>query len=284
MREDDFYEDEERSPSTFLLLLAGLAFLLALAALAWAFLLQGRLSNVENAMQQNQTHDLQLLAEQAETRRELRATSDALGEKMGLTQRQIEQRARQLQRQQQTATDRLALQQAEIRQQVGNVTTAVTTVKTDVGGVKQDVAANTRDVATTKQELATTEQELYAAIGDMGVQSGLIAKNGEELEYLKHLGDRNYYEFTLYKGKPSTNVSTIKLQLRKADVRHSRYTLEVFSDDKKLEKKNRQIDEPLQFYSGKQPVLYEIVINEIGKNDVSGYLSTPKHTRGTEAR
>lgn len=277
MREDSFYGDEERSPSGLLLLLAGLAFLLALAALAWIYMLQNRLSTVEADLRQDQKHDIRLLAQQAETRRELRATNDEFGEKVGITQRQIEQRAQEILRQQQAATGRLATQQAEIRKQVGAVTTAVSTVKTDVGGVKQDVATNTRDVATTRQELAATEQQLHAAVGDLGVQSGLIAKNGEELEYLKHLGDRNYFEFTLHKGKPPVNVSSIKLQLRKADLKHSRYTLEVMSDDKNLEKKNRELDEPLQFYAGKQPMLFEIVINEIGKNDVSGYLSTPKN-------
>ena len=281
MREDNFYGDEERSPSGFLLLLAGLGFLLALTGLALIYLLQNRLSAVEQELRQEQKHNIRLLAEQAETRRDLRATSDAFGEKVGITQRQIEQRAQELLRQQQAATNHLARQQAEIRRQVGSVTTAVSSVKTDVGGVKQDVATNTRDVATTRKELASTEERLHAVIGDMGVQSGLIAKNGEELEYLKHLGDRNYFEFTLHKGKPPLSVSSIKLQLHKADTKHSRYTLDVLADDKKLEKKNRELDEPLQFYTGKQPALFEIVVNQIGKNEVSGYLSTPKSAAPT---
>ncbi len=120
----------------------------------------------------------------------------------------------------------------------------------------------------------------HAAVGDLGVQSGLVAKNSEQLAYLKHLGDRNCFEFTLRKGQPPLAISTIKLQLRKAGAKHSRYTLDVFSDDKRLRKKNRDPDEPLQFYSGKQPTLFEIVVNEIGKNQVSGYLSTPKTAPG----
>lgn len=284
MRDDNFYDDEERSPSGVLLLLAGLAFLLALASLGWIYLLQNRLSTVEADLRQEQKHDIRLLAQQAETRRELLATNDEFGEKFGITQRQIEQRAQELLRQQRAATSRLTTQEADIRRQVGSVTTAVSSVKTDVGGVKQDVATNTRDVATTRKELAATEEQLHAAIGDLGVQSGLIAKNREELDYLKGLGNRNYFEFTLHKGKPPVSISTVKLQLRKADVKHSRYTLEVTADDKKLEKKNRDLDEPLQFYTGKQPTLYEIVINEIGKNEVSGYLSTPKSATGPVVR
>jgi hypothetical protein len=153
---------------------------------------------------------------------------------------------------------------------VSDVSNAVSNVQSAVGGVKQDVA-------NTKQQLASTQQQLHAVIGDMGVQSGLIATNSEQLNYLKHLGDRDYIEFTLHRKQPPLAVSIVKLQLRKADTKHSRYTLYVFSDDKRLEKKNRDLDEPLQFYTGNPPMLFEVVINRIGKNQVSGYLSEPKN-------
>jgi hypothetical protein len=115
-------------------------------------------------------------------------------------------------------------------------------------------------------------------MGDAGVMSGLIATNHDELEVLKHKGDRNYLEFTLQKGAKPTLLSTIKLQLKKADEKHSRYTLVVSSDDRNIEKKDKGLDEPVQFYNGKDPVLYELVVNVIEKNKVSGYLSTPKGT------
>ena len=113
-------------------------------------------------------------------------------------------------------------------------------------------------------------------MGDAGVMSGLIATNHGELEILKHKGDRNYIEFTLQKGAKPTLLSTIKLQLKKADEKHSKYTLVVSSDDRNIEKKDKGLDEPVQFYNGKDPVLYELVVNVINKNQVSGYLSTPK--------
>ena len=92
---------------------------------------------------------------------------------------------------------------------------------------------------------------------------------------LKHKGDRNYYEFTLTKGDKKP-VGTVSLELKKADTKKSRFTLVVFADDRSYEKKDRNVDEPLQFYSGKEPALYEIVVNAILENQVSGYLSTPK--------
>ena len=94
----------------------------------------------------------------------------------------------------------MAKQEAATRQSVTDVSHAVSNVQTDVGGVKQDVVH-------TQQELASTEQQLHAAVGDLGVQSGLIATNSEQLNYLKHLGDRNYIEFTLRKGQPPSSVS-----------------------------------------------------------------------------
>jgi hypothetical protein len=105
----------------------------------------------------------------------------------------------------------------------------------------------------------------------------LIATNHGELEELKHKGDRNYYEFTLSKGGAAQNVGTIKVSLRKVDTKRSKFTLLVSSDDRNIEKKDRNVDEPIQFYSGKTPALFEIVVNNIGKGTVSGYLSTPKN-------
>ena len=112
--------------------------------------------------------------------------------------------------------------------------------------------------------------------GDLSSHTSLIARNAEELELLKHRGDRNYYEFTLAKGQKKP-VGTVSLELKKADTKHSKYTLLVESDDKKIEKKDKNLDEPVQFYTGKDKLLYELVINTINKNQVIGYLATPKN-------
>jgi len=107
--------------------------------------------------------------------------------------------------------------------------------------------------------------------------SGLIATNHSELEVLKHKGDRNYFEFTLQKGAKPVLLSSIKLQLKKVDEKRSRFTLNVSADDRNFEKKDKSLDEPVQFYTGKDPVLYELVVNSMDKNRVSGYLATPKN-------
>ena len=255
--------------------LAGVAvggLVLALGALGWSLNLQNRLTeadkNLANATQQNTA-----LAERIEdTNERMKAQGQALGQSMGLTQKQLEDRSAALvsaQRSAAATTKRLAKEEAENAKQIGDVKTDVTGVKTDVGGVKQDVAS-------TQADLADTKGQLTRVVGDQGVMSGLIATNHDELEELKRRGERNYYEFTLTKGAGAQNVGTIKLSLKKVDTKHNKFTMYVSSDDKNIEKKDKNLDEPVQFYSGKTPQLFEVVVNNMSKNQVSGYLSTPK--------
>lgn len=268
MTDDDY--SEERTPSGLLLLVLAVALLAALGGLVWSYALSHRLTKAEADLQTSEQQNMRMAAQLAATDRQLRATSEELGAKLGITQRQIEERSQDILHQQQAATARLAQQEAETRKQVSGVSNEVSGVKTDVGGVKTDVA-------NTKTELASTEQQLQHAVGDLGVQSGLIATNQKELDYLKHVGDRNYYQFKLRKGEKPIAISIVKLQLHKADPKRSKFTLEVYSDDRKIEKKDRSVNEPIQFYSGKQPMLYEVVINSVNKNEVDGYLSAPKN-------
>ncbi len=93
---------------------------------------------------------------------------------------------------------------------------------------------------------------------------------------LEHKGDHNFYEFTLTKGQRKP-VGTVSLELKKVDPKKNLFTLVVYSDDRAVPKVNRGVDEPMQFYSGKDPVLFEVVVNNINsKAQVSGYLSVPK--------
>jgi hypothetical protein len=113
-------------------------------------------------------------------------------------------------------------------------------------------------------------------MGDLNVQSGLIAHTRDDLETLKHRGDRNIYEFSLQKGERPTPVSTVSLQLKKVDGKKGKYTLNVMADDRTIEKKDRTLYEPLQFYTGRDRFLYEVVVMSADKSKISGYLSTPK--------
>jgi hypothetical protein len=142
-------------------------------------------------------------------------------------------------------------------------------VSNDVGSVKTEVAA-------TKSELDKTIADLKTVRGDLGVQSGLIATNGKELSALKALGDRNYFEFNLQKTKAAQKVGNILVLLKKTDTKKNQYTVELIADDKRVEKKDKSINEPLQFYQAGSRQPCELVVNEVRKDVVVGYLSTPK--------
>jgi chromosome segregation ATPase len=252
--------------------MVAVALLAALGSLVWCYGLQNRLSATDQKLAASDQKNADLVAKLDATNARLRATSETLGQSVGMTQKQIELRTQSILAAQKAATAetaKLEQEQAATAKQVGAVSTDVASVKTDVGGVKTDVAA-------TKSDLETTKSQLQRVMGDAGVMSGLIATNHGELEVLKHKGDRNYIEFTLQKGAKPTLLSTVKLQLKKVDEKHSKYTLNISADDRNIEKKDKNLDEPVQFYTGKDPVLYELVVNVIDKNRVSGYLSTPK--------
>jgi hypothetical protein len=118
---------------------------------------------------------------------------------------------------------------------------------------------------------------LQSTVGDLGVQSGLIATTQKDLDVLKHRGDRNYYEFTLTKGAKPQPVATVSLQLRSVDPKRGKYTMNVTADDRTIEKKDRNVSEPIQFYSGRDHLLFELVVWTVDKKKATGYLSTPKN-------
>jgi len=262
---------EQRNYSGLFLGLLAVAVIAAIAGLAWSYHLSGRVTNAEAKLAQAQQSNQKLAAALDETNARLKVTTETLGHSLGLTQQQIETRAQEILRRQaaqEAEAKRLESQQAATEQHVSSVSSDVSSVKTDVGGVKTDLTQ-------TKTELKNAESQLQSMKGDLNGQSTLIARNHDELEILKHKGDRNYYEFTLTKGQRQP-VSTVSLELKKADPKHSRYTLEVYADDKKIEKKDRNLNEPVQFYTGKDNLLYELVVNSVDKNQVKGYISTPK--------
>lgn len=249
---------ERHGYSRLFLALLGLAVLAAIAGLGWSYHLSGRLTHAETQLLQAKQQNEQLASALNETNARLKM-NERLGHSLDARQRQLQQRARDLlKRQQEAAKQEAAKRQASS----GNASGA----NSAAGAVNSNNGA--------QAALNAGEAQLQSTTGDLGADSGLIATNQQELDILKQKGDRNYYPFTLRKGKKQT-VSTVTLQLTKADVKHSRYTLMVYADGRKIEKKDRGVNEPLQFYAGKDNFLYELVVNSIQKDEVTGYLATP---------
>jgi hypothetical protein len=253
------------------------ALVVALGALGWAFGLQSHLTAASQAMATADQRNQALSDKLEQTNDRMRAQGEMLGQSVGLTQKQLEEKSNQLIAAQHAAARAVAASTAKLTKAQDETNAQVSAVQSDVSGVKTDVGGVKTDVATTQADLAQTKTQLTRVMGDAGVMSGLIATNHDQLEELRHRGDRNYYEFTLHKGQQPTLVSTVKLQLKKADQKRSKFTLNVNADDKTIEKKDKNLNEPIQFYSGKTPMLYEIVVNSEDKNQITGYLSTPKN-------
>jgi Skp family chaperone for outer membrane proteins len=201
---------------------------------------------------------------------DLKGQLEVTSQKLGLTEDELA-RARGL-----AQSVRVAQQKsdAQLREQIGAVQADTTTkfgqVATQINGAQSDITA-------TKADLDATKGKLQSTIGDLGVQSGLIARNHDEVEELKRLGERDIYEFTLNKSnKGLDKVGPIQVQLKKADPKKYKYTLNVVADDKTIEKKDRTAGEPVQFYVRGARAPYEIVVFDVNKDQVKGYLSTPK--------
>ena len=255
------HSDESSNTGKWIML--AVALLYVAGSLFLLFTMRSKL----DAMAKEQADSKVQVGELSKRMQAAEADLEALAQQVGLTKKELAARSAELVRQQRAAEARLSEQQ---KKDINAVTGEVAGVKTDVGGVKTDVA-------NTRSELEATKAKLESAVGDLGVQSGLIAHTRDDLEVLKHKGDRNYYEFTLLKGAKPQPVSTVSLQLKKTDPKRGKFTMNVTSDDKTIEKKDRNLSEPIQFYSGRDHMLYELVVWTIDKNKAGGYLSTPKN-------
>src|ERR1035437_4530733 len=195
--------------------------------------------------------------------------------KLGATQGEIQKAhaaAAELAKQQQEAQEnatKLGGHLSQLQQEQVSTKGAVGSLATDITGVKGEVQS-------TKQDLAATKNQLQSVIGDLGVQSGLIAHTKTDLEELRQRGERDYVEFDLRKDKKAQKVAGVQLLLKNTDPKKLKYTVALTVDDKNMEKKDKTVFEPVQFYQQGYAMPAEIVVNQIYKDRIVGYLSTPK--------
>jgi cell division protein FtsB len=265
------YQYESSGTPRWIAVLFGVV-IAALAVLGIAgYSTQSRLSQ-DLAKQQDQSKILIAQLDQANSRiADLKSKMEFTTQKVGLTQSELAQaksRAESIRKEQQASDQKLTSQltqaQKENEEKIG-------AVATEVGGAKKDIEA-------TKTDLEATKGKLDRSLGDMNVMSGLIAHNRDDLEDLKRRGDRNYYEFSLQKSKNAQRVGPVQMSLNKTDPKKSKYTVTVVADDRTIEKKDKTSGEPVQFYvkGSSRMAPYEIVVFDVGKNQITGYLATPK--------
>jgi len=244
----------------------------ALGVIAYAgHSIQTRLEQeLSKADEQNKILTAQL--EQANARlADIKGQVEVTSQKVGMTQSELAEarsRSESIRKQQAASDQKLSAAISEAQKES----------EAKIGAVATDVTGAKKDIEATKTDLEATKSKLDRATGDMGVMSGLIARNHDDLEDLKRKGDRNYYEFTLQKSKTPQRVGPVQMALNKTDQKKSQYTMTVLADDKSIQKKDKTAGEPVQFYVKGSAKLapYEIVVFDVGKNQISGYLATPK--------
>ena len=234
------------------------------------------LSNLRDASSVNtasQQRHLETLKEELEAARtQLRNESRTMS-----SQAKAEATARAEQLTKQLETEQAKVQQ-QVSSEISEVKQSATQANSKIGEVSTDVGSLRSQASATQSQLEKTIADLKSTKGDLGVQSGLIATNAGELAALKRLGERNYFEFNLGKDaeKKPQRVGDITIQIKKLDPKKNKYTINVMADDKLTEKKDKGVNEPIQFYTSKARQPYEIVVNSVAKDQLKGYLSTPK--------
>ncbi len=226
--------------------------------------------------------------------RSTRASVDALKAELDEARRQATQlvgqakldaakHADQLEAKLELAQEVQAAETAKVAESVTAVSNEVSVVRQDTVANKDKVAAVSTEVASVKSQADATKSELEKTIstltstrGDLGVQSGLIATNARELAALRERGERVYTEFRLAKAKTTQKVGDFQIRLTKADPKKNKYTVEVIVDDKLVEKKDKTANEPVQFLVSRSALPYEMVVNEVRKDMIVGYVSAPK--------
>ena len=268
---DESYGYESAGTPRWISVLFGVV-IAALAVLGVAgYSTQSRLSQ-DLADQQKQNKVLTAELDQANARlAELKGHVEVTEQKVGMTQAEIskaQSRAESIRKEQKASDEKLSAQLGEVQKASDE---KIGAVATEVGGAKKDIEA-------TKTDLEATKGKLERSLGDMNVMSGLIAHNRDDLEELRRRGDRNYYEFTLQRSKSAQRVGPVQMALNRTDPKKAKYTLTVVADDKTIEKKDKTSGEPVQFYVKGSARLapYEIVVFDVGKNQITGYLATPK--------
>jgi len=216
------------------------------------------------------------------TQASLKQTNDALNQRLAKTEEQNQQ----LQSDVKVVTDKLNLTHDQLVAARKQTKATVVGFDQKLTGVQKDLTAQlgtkanaedvnklNGDVTGVKTDLDATKNNLQMARSEMGT---LIARNHDEIDTLRRMGQRDYFEFTVQRKGGAQKVGAIQVELKDTNTKKNQYTINVLADDKNFEKKNRSVNEPIFFYTGGTRAALELVVNKVTKSSASGYLSVPK--------
>ena len=210
----------------------------------------------------------QKLAREDEINQQLQSDLKVVTDKLNVTQSDLVKARKQNRQSSVTIDKKIAGLESSVNTQLAAKANAddVNKLNTDVTGVKSDLDA--------------TKNNLQMARSEMGT---LIARNHDEIDQLRRMGTRDYFEFTVTRKAGAQKVGSVQVELKNANPKKNQFTINVLADDKNFEKKNRSVNEPIFFYTGGSHAALELVINKVTKSTASGYLSVPKSAGSTSA-
>jgi len=271
MDEQTNYQMTEGSPRWMGIAVVGLA-ILSLVGVGMAWNAGGHARDAEQALaaqsknfQTTQDGLNQRIAQSERTNAELQSEVNLVGNKLKLTEGQLS-----------AARNQVKESRADYDKKLSDVQSTLATKANE-----DDVKALGTDVNGVKTDLDSTKGNLEQLRGEHGE---LIARNHEELEQLKRMGERDYFEFTLTGKGQKEHVGQTQIELRSASAKKHQYTVELYVDDMRLEKKNKAINEPIYFYAGGSRQPMELVVNQVTDKKISGYLSAPKAIAASAAK
>jgi hypothetical protein len=239
--------------------------IISLASLAVGWSASNREKSFEQsaAMQFKQTGDVlgQRLAKAEDTNAQLQGDLSVVTDKLKLTDVELGRARVQAKKIKDADDKQLADLQNNVSGQLATKANAedVNKLGTDVEGVKTD--------------LDSTKSNLNLARGEFGT---LIAKTHDDIEELRRLGERDYYEFTIAKKDQREKVGDVMVELHGVNPKKNLYTVALYVDDARYDKKNRSVNEPIYFFTVGSRAPVEFVVNQVGKDKIAGYLSVPK--------
>src|SRR5580700_932050 len=220
-----------------------------------------QLKTEESSVQQDVSSLKDRLAQDEKANADLQGDLKVVTDKLKITQGQLKKARTEAAKLNNDTTEKLTALDTSVHSELATKATSddVKQVDTKVVGVRTD--------------LDSTRDDLKMARSEMGT---LIARNHDEIDQLRRLGERDYVEFTIAgKNKPQ-KVGNVTVELKGVNQKRNQYTVAMTVEDKRFEKKNRSLNEPILFYTSGTHQPEEVVINKVGKDQVSGYVSIPK--------
>src|SRR5246127_3945233 len=227
-----------------------------------------QLKTAEQTIQQDMASMKDRLAQDEKANTDLQGDLKVVTGKLKITQGQLKKAREEAAKLNDATTEKLTALDTSVHSELATKATNddVKTVDTKVVGVKTDLDATREDLKMARSEMGT-----------------LIARNHDEIDQLRRLGERDYVEFTITgRGKPE-KVGNVTVELKGINEKNNQFSAAVTIEDRLFEKKNRAMNEPIFFYLSGTHIPEEIVVNKVGKNTISGYLSIPKANSQTAA-